>query len=264
MEDPSVSKTDDQLFYTPFSENELLIKADEKDPNVIYIKASSQAPDLQKEVLFMKALEEEAESFLKSGLLSWDHLHKIKGSPEYIIGEPLDVNFKKSTNETWVKGKLYEKVGFAQHVKNLLASGCSRLGASVGGSIRRKAPMLTKALTGIMKVIWDELAITYKPVHPATLGNVSLIPIGAFAKALAVGSGVDASQFTGGRALLPESMQGVVSQVAAQTSFKELLWRMKNGTVRTSDDLRDFLAMQGLESLYTNIANTLIRKFVRR
>ena len=248
-----VNREDFEAFYTPFEGN-IILKADEKDPDIIYIEASNEEIDQQDDIVFMKALEEEAESFLKKGLISWDHLHKIEKSPEFIIGEPLDVAFKNE--KTWVKGKLYKAVKLARAVRDLLASGSTRIGASVGGFIKRRKP-LTKSTSGIVKLIWNELALTYKPVNEALMGNVSLIPIGAFAKALMAGSGVNPEVMAGGRAMTPESLQGkVVKEI-----MNEFVWRLKNGDIRTEDDIRDFLEYQDAQHLYGPLAKILIKKF---
>jgi hypothetical protein len=66
----------------------------------------------------------------------------------------------------------------------------------------------------IQKVIWDETAITHKPVNDHTLGTVSIIPFEQFAKALMAGGGVDAANFSGGRAITPESLMGATADVA--------------------------------------------------
>lgn len=244
-----------EKFYSPFAQQGILIKSDKEDPSVVYIEASNQIVDTQNDVTVMKALEEEAENFLRKGVISWDHLHKSEKSPEYIIGEPLDVSFKKES--TWVKGKLYKSVRYGKSVLDLLNSGSTRLGASIGGYIKKRTP-LSKSISAIVKVIWDELAITYKPVNDTTLGNVSLIPIGAFAKALMAGSGVDPSGFTGGRAMTPESLQGsgVVDIKKLTDNFK---WRLKGGDIRSSDDLMDFLELHGVPEYYDLFARKIIQ-----
>ena len=217
-----------EAFYTPFDDGNILIKRDAKDPTIVYIEASNETPDKQEDIVFTKALEEQTENFLSSGLVSWDHLHKLEKSPEYIIGEPLDVGFKKEG--TFIKAKLYKTVKYANDVIDLLAGGCTRLGASIGGFIKKRKK-LSKALSAILSIIWDEVAITYKPVNIGTLGNVSLIPIGAFAKALMVGGGVDAGNFTGGRAMIQESLQGNQKgrEDKIQKIVNELIWRIKEG-----------------------------------
>lgn len=243
-----------EKFYSPFAQQGLLVKSDKNDPSIVYIEASNQALDIQNDITLMKALEDEAENFLRKGIISWDHLHKQEKSPEYIIGEPLDVSFKEHT--TWVKGKMYKSVKYGRSVLDLLESETTRLGASVGGYIKKRKS-LSKSISAITKVIWDEIAITYKPVNDTTLGNVSLIPIGAFAKALMVGSGVDASNFTGGRALTHESLQG--SKVNVQQIAADFSWRLNGGDIRTEDDLKDFLEMHNVPDYYNLFANKIIQ-----
>jgi len=241
-------------FYSPFVQQGILVKSDKNDPSIIYIEASNQIMDIQKDITLMKALEDEAENFLRKGIISWDHLHKQEKSPEYIIGEPLDVSFKKES--TWVKAKIYKSVKYGQSVLDLLESGSTRLGASIGGYIKKRKS-LSKSVSMITKVIWDELAITYKPVNDTTLGNVSTIPIGAFAKALMAGSGVDAGSFTGGRAITHESLQG--DKVDVQQITRDFSWRLAKGDIRSEDDLRDFLELQGVPNYYNLFARKIIQ-----
>jgi hypothetical protein len=204
----------------------VLIKGDAADPSIVYIEASNEVEDSEGDTILRKALEEEAGKFLKRGVISYDHLHKIEKSPEYIIGEPLDVKFTDD-NRTLVKARLYTgKNQHAQAIKAMADEGSTRLGASVGGAILGRKKMfdsnMKKSRNYIVKVLWDEVAITHKPVNEETLGGVSLLPYDAFKKswmnndvervelmkALAAGGGTDAVAFTGGRALMSESLQG--------------------------------------------------------
>ncbi|KKN02805.1 hypothetical protein LCGC14_1114000 [marine sediment metagenome] len=241
-------------FYAPFPT--FMIKSDKKDPYTVYLEASNEEFDTQGETVLRKALEDEAESYLRKGILSWDHLHKLTGDPEFIIGEPQDVQFKKDT--TFVKGRLYKDVPKAKGIVSLLKSGCTRLGASIGGFIREKKN-LGKALASVLKIIWDETAITYKPVNDRTRGKVSLIPIGAFAKALAAGSGVDTATFTGGRAISSESLQG--STVKVDDLMGEFAWRLEQGDIKTEDDLSDFLEYHNVPFLQGNLKKVLVGKY---
>lgn len=234
-------------FYTPFTT--LLIKADKDDPYTVYIEASNETPDKQKDIVFTKALEEERDNYLSKGVISWDHLHKIEKSPEFIIGEPIDVKFKD--NKTFVKARLYKGVKYAESIVDLLKAKCSRLGASIGGLIRNRK-QLSKTLSGVIKLIWDETAITYKPVNDGTMGNVGLVPIGAFAKALMVGEGTNTAQFSGGRALGKESLDKVMV---------ELVWRMKEGDMKSDEDVKDFLDHHSVPFLYGHLKKVLIKKF---
>lgn len=241
-------------FYSPF--DNFIIKSDPKDEYTVFLEASNEEEDKQKEVVFRKALEEEAESYLAKGIISWDHLHKITGDPKFIIGEPQDVGFKDS--KTFVKGKLYKGVDHAESVVKLIRAESKRLGSSIGGYYKKKEP-LGKAM-GIVKVIWDETAITYKPVNATTMGKVSLIPFGAFSKALAAGAQLNPSLMSGGESITRESMQGVKKD-HLQDVMDELAWRLSKGSLKTDDDLKNYLEYKGVPFMYENVKSVLIKKF---
>lgn len=249
----------DYPFYAPFAEV-LLIKGVEEDGRwIVYLEASNELKDQDGEVVDQSALKKAADYYLSHGVISWDHKHKQTNDPEFIIGEPLDVRFTEE-GKTLIKGWLYQQNEKAKKVWNNIRSKAKRLGASIGGGI------LAKAEDHIRKVIWDEVAITHKPINDGTLGNVQLIPFNAFAKALSfsegntsledfvkaltAGSGVDASQFTGGRALTPESLQGstvkyVVRKDELDELFKSLMVEMIKGTVRNYNDLTNYVLDRG-------------------
>jgi len=246
-------------FYAPFAEV-LLIKGVEEDGRwIVYLEASNELKDQDGEVVDQAALKKAADYYLSHGVISWDHKHKQTHDPKYIIGEPLDVRFTED-GKTLVKGFLYQANEIAKSVWKNMKSGAKRLGASVGGGI------LDKASEHIRKVIWDELAMTHKPINDGTLGNVQLIPFSAFAKAvsfsegntsldefvkaLTAGGGVDAASFTGGRALTPESLQGstvqyVVKKDELDDLFKSLMVEMIKGTVSNYNDLTNYVLDRG-------------------
>lgn len=246
-------------FYAPFTEV-LLIKGVEEDGRwIVYLEASNELKDQDKEVVDQSALKKAADYYLSHGILSWDHKHKQTNDPKYIIGEPLDVQFTDD-GKTLVKGFLYKANDIAKSVWKNIQSKAKRLGASIGGGI------LAKAEEHIRKVIWDEVAITHKPINDGTLGNVQLIPFNAFAKALSfsegktsleefvkaltAGSGVNAANFTGGRALTPESLQGsavkyVVKKDELDDLFKSLMIDMIKGKVRNYNDLTNYVLDRG-------------------
>ena len=182
-------------FVTYIGFDSAIIKADKKDPSIIYIQASNEDLDSDEEVVMMKALEDEAENYLKKGVISWDHQHKIEKNPKFIIGEPLDVKFTKA-NETLVKGRLYKKNEYAQGVMAMLASDSTRLGASIGGAIIAKSnamsPKVNRIVPVIQRIKWDETAVTYKPINNNTRGNCTYYPFTEFAKAFMFESHKDA------------------------------------------------------------------------
>lgn len=192
-------------FYSQLPTNQVLIKGQEENGEwIVYIEASNEMKDQDGETLDVSALKKAKDYFLNNGVISWDHQHKITRDPKYIIGEPMDVRFTDD-NRTLVKARLYKENEIAQNLWKNIQSGAKKLGASVGGGI------LQKAKDRIKQVVWNETAITHKPVNSGTMSGVSMVPFSEFAKALTAGSGVDASQFTGGRALTRESLQGTMS-----------------------------------------------------
>lgn len=216
-------------FYSPFQN--VLVKGEEEDGKwIVYLQASNELTDQDGEIVEMAALKKAADYYLEHGVLSWDHKHKMTYDPGFIIGEPLEVRFSDK-NETFVKGFLYKSNDIAQKVWKNILSGATKIGASIGGGI------LEKADNRIRQVIWDETALTHKPVNDKTLGNVSIVPFSVFAKALMAGGGVNPEMFQGGRSLVPESLQGVVRVDDVKDLFKNVIKRIKSGYMKSYDDL---------------------------
>ena len=244
-------------FYSPFSE--VMIKGVEENGKwIIYLQASNEMKDQDGETVEVNALKKASDYFLSHGVLSWDHKQKVTHDPGFIIGEPLDVKFTNS-NETLVKGFLYKSNDIAQKVWKNIQSGARRMGASIGGGI------LQKAETTIQQVVWDETAITHKPVNDGTLGNVQIVPFQAFAKALTAGGGANAAMFTGGRALTPESLQGtpveVIPMIDLRAMFSDLLKSIRDGKVINYNDMLNFVYDRGYEgNTATRIVNYIARK----
>lgn len=245
-------------FYSPF--DSVLIKGKEEDGKwIVYLQASNEMKDLDGETLDMDGLKKASGYYLSHGVLSWDHKHKETNDPRFIIGEPLEVKFSEN-RETLVKGFLYKMNDIAQSLWKNIKSGATMLGASVGGGI------LQKSKSAIKQVIWNETAITHKPVNDGTLGNVQLVPFAEFVKALSAGGGVDAGSFTGGRALIPESLQGAESQsdpspIDLRKLFGELLRAIRNGKVNNYNDMLNFVYDRGHDgNTAARIVNYLTRK----
>ncbi len=205
---------DSEQFYAPFPAMQLVKAVEEDDRRVLYLQASNEGLDQENEVVVMKALKDAKDYYLSHGVLSWDHKHKLLNDPGYIIGEPMEVRFSDK-GETLVKGFLYSENKIANNLWDNIQSGASRLGASIGGAIVKR-DQDGGGVGQIKKVIWDETAITHKPVNDGTLGKVQLLPFNEFAKALSAGAGVNAAAFTGGRALTRESLQGAMRRMRQQ------------------------------------------------
>lgn len=260
------------------SGSDLLIKSDKKDPTIIYIEASNETEDRQNDTVLQKALETQVENYLKRGVLSYDHLHKILKKSEYIIGEPLDVKFSKE-GKTLVKGKLYKSNEHAQDLMKKLSDGCTRIGASIGGHITKRVKgfnkKLQKAVNFIAGVLWDETALTFKPVNSSTLGGVTYMPYTEFKKsficegnneeilkALQAGAGTDSATFTGGRALIPESLMGSTVQgipVIGKDLLKNYLMLMIDGKMKSYKDLLKKAEQDGVAPLAPYFAGLFMK-----
>jgi hypothetical protein len=242
-------------FYSPLSS--VLIKGVEEDGKwIVYLQASNEMKDQDGETVEMTALKKAADYFMSHGVLSWDHKHKVTNDPGFIIGEPLDVKFTPR-GETLVKGFLYKGNDIAQKVWKNINSGARRLGASIGGGI------LQKAESTIKQVVWDETALTHKPVNDMTLGTVQVVPFAAFAKALTAGSGVNAAMFTGGRAMTPESLQGAgaVRDRDLRSLFSDFLIAIRKGRIRDYNDMLNFIYDRGYEGdTAVRLVNYIARK----
>ena len=250
-------------FYSPFS-GQVLIKAEEHGGKwCIFLQASNEGLDQEQEVVLSKALQESKDYYLSHGVLSWDHKHKVLHDPKFIIGEPTEVQFN-AQRETLVKGWLYQKNPIAQSVWQNIQSGAERLGASVGGGILKKSDGEGKdgVSSFITKLIWDETALTNKPVNAATFGHVQLIPFDQFAKALMAGTGVDAATYSGGRALTAENMDEVlVDQTFGQRDvplgvnyedgrkfFDGVLVAISKGKITSMEDVKKYTVDQGYDN----------------
>ena len=255
----------DNPFYMPFKNTELIKAAEEDGKWTVYLEASNEALDLENETIIMKALKDASDYFLTHGVLSWDHKHKQLNDPSFIIGEPSDVAFT-SNNSTLVKGFLYKENKKAQGVWENILSKSSRFGSSVGGYILKKAQELGKQV--VSKVLWDETAITHKPVNDTTLGKVQLIPFAEFAKALTAGGGVNAANFTGGRALTKESLQGttidIINYTVFQNIFTSFMKSLKSGKLDNYSDLVAFVKSYNLpESVANQVVNFIYKQIVQ-
>ncbi len=278
---------DDYILYNGYiGLSGITLRKSTTEKNVIFIEASNETPDCQDEMVLQKALIDEAESFMRKGVISWNHLHKVEKNPKYICGEPLDVAFPvkgKQRGTTLVKAKIYPSNDYGKTILKMAEDGSTRLGASVGGGILQKANMyvdsMKKSIKAIVKVIWDEVAITHEPVNEGTLGRVSFMPFESFAKsfilddrhraeelqkALSAGYGTDSSQFSGGRALVPEHLMGVNGKRKDRKlvdAFKLALIQIKKGKVRDFSDLVRSLSRQGMKSYSFIVAKTIAERF---
>ena len=223
------------------------IETDESGNVIFEAEASNENLDFDGQVVLQEALIASKDYFLANGVVSYDHKH-LKPDPldphwnpeKYIIGEPLEVRTKG--NRTFVKGKLYSTVESAQEIIKKLKAGAKTLHISVGGKMpqveKTYSQKLGKMIEAVVAVLWDEIAITFKPVNQ-TLDPVALSGA-AFVKSLQAGLGTDSSAMTGGRAMILQDVehdrkpdQYAVVMGMAYKDFKD------------EDDIKQFLKNRG-------------------
>ena len=196
------------------------IDTDEHGNYVVWAEASNENLDFDEQVVMQRALLDSSDYFLQNGVISYDHRH-LRPSPgetgwnpeKYIIGEPMEVQKRGTT--TLVRAKLYRANDLAQEIVKKIESGSTRIKTSVGG---RKPevesywdPKSNKHAERVTSVLWDELAITPKPVNqtldPVTMTTAQFVK-SEIGKALMAGSETDAASMTGGRSLIVEDLAG--------------------------------------------------------
>ena len=163
-----------------------LLEQDENGNVIVYGEASNENLDFQGEKVLQDALIHSADYFIQNGVVSYDHRHITeKDNPEkFIIGEPLDIRFKNEDGKrkVFVKFKLFKDNELAKEIIQKLRNGARTVKISIGGKMAEKEPNPQDHSQTVTYVLWDEIALTYKPV------NQSLSPVtlsaDAFVKSL--------------------------------------------------------------------------------
>lgn len=199
---------------------------------LIYIEASNEVTDQQNEIVLAKALKDSAAYYLRYGNLDLDHITQVgaksgvKDYHFYEVGRPVDVRI--SDKHTFVKGEVFQGEGeSADRANKFWASLTAQQPAqrwypSIGGAVldREEEQGPGGKRTLIKAVRWTNIGFSKTPVNQA-VGEVSAMPIGAFAKcmsaagfdlakALEAGYGTDSASLEGGGALRRQSLDGGV------------------------------------------------------
>lgn len=254
-------------------------KTDEYGNYIFEVEASNENIDLQNQIVLQRALLESKEDFLKSGVISNDHLHRRKdedgnviSDPSQVIGEPVDV--RTEGTKTIVVGKLYKSNEKAQDYIRMLKDGSKRVRASVGGIFPKIAKDAKTGIEKITHVFWNDLALTTSPVNN-TVGAAAFaksMDPEEFVKALSAGYKTDGKQ-TSGTNLIPEDMntetQDTLStdssvepvdqpvktaeKIAEKTGdeedaadiVKSLFVEMEEGNISTGEEVKGYLMNKG-------------------
>lgn len=260
-------------------------KTDENGNYIFQVEASNENVDLQDQVVLQSALMESKDNFIKKGVISWDHQHKMRkpdGSvesvPENVIGEPLDV--WTDGKSTFVKGILYKSNKKAKDIIQKLQDGSTRIRASVGGIF----PKIVKAANGVEQiahVLWNDLALTTSPVNNTVGSAVFAKSLTAqeFAdtyKSLSAGYGTDSANMNGGTVLIPEDMAkntmnvvqesaGITLEEVKQADLKgkilDLVSEIELGNITSLKDAISFLGESGMNE---DESRSVIREIIQK
>lgn len=214
---------------------------DENGNYVFEVEASNENLDLQNQRTLQSALLKSKEYFLTNGVISDDHLHRVRNSngeidshKDKIIGEPVSV--RTDGKSTFVKGILYKGVAAAKPYIELLKNKSSRVKASIGGIM----PKIRKNADGsetITDFMWNDLALTCSPVN-WTVGSAKFaksIALVDFCKSLNAGSCADAESFEGGRVLQNEDIEKDDSENQKMPEDEENKEKTESPDVKKSD-----------------------------
>lgn len=203
---------------------------EEGGKRILYLEASNEDVDLQGEIVLQKALVDSTPYFLRHGNIDLGHFsilgpkHGIPNYMDYEVGKPIDV--RTQGRQTLVKCELYTgESASARNATTVWESLTKQKPPmpwfpSVGGGVLAKSirldPVTGDRVAVVEQVRWNNIALDRRPVS-RTVGEVSIAPIGLFAKsmggwimskALEAGYGTDSATLTGGGALRSQSLYG--------------------------------------------------------
>jgi hypothetical protein len=226
------------------------IETDDNGNYIIECEASNENLDYDGQIVLQRALLDSKDYFLKNGVISYDHRH-LRADPEdphwtpekYIIGEPIDVY--KVGKGTFVKAKLYKSNPLVQDIVKKLKDGSTRLKTSVGGRrpqvVSEWDQKLGRIVEKVTKVLWDELAITFKPVNQ-TLEPIALSGA-AFVKSLTSGFATNSAGMTGGQAMVAQDLEG--DEKKDKPHKIAVVMALAAGELQDVDEAKEFLMNRG-------------------
>lgn len=235
--------------------------ATEGDDRFIYMEASNEHRDYEKERVLAKALEESAAYYTQYGNVDLDH-YSLLGKPNpksgypgipkpelYEIGRPVQVRIDGT--RTFVKAQLYAGSGETAANANMVWDSMTkqrppaRWYPSVGGVPLLKS-IEVDAATGertavVEKVRWTNIGLSKTPVN-LNVPVAQHVPFGVLAKSMAgftikgleAGYGTNSATLTGGAALRKQSLHGANGEAHPIVHYFDMRERLA-GDLRKGD-----------------------------
>lgn len=261
---------------------ELKKAGNEKDGKIpIEIIPNKPSVDRVNDKILLKAFDDDCiKSFLKDGIIDYDHLSILGDSPlvkaQAIIGQPEELYIDKKINLPVCHAFLFKGNPYVDNaILPALESNSKVFGASLGGKILKKSSdydnELKRSVNAITKITLKHIAITplQKAVHQETSvklrksdnGNndleisfssfedfvKSLTDCDSLEKAMQAGSVTDIANISGAQSIQRQSLEGNnVSYLKMKHSLPFLIRDIINGTLSgSSDDYRIYLIERG-------------------
>jgi hypothetical protein len=252
-------------------------RTDENGNFIFEVEASNENLDLQGQVVLQRALLGSKDHFLSNGIISFDHLHKRRGAdgqtisdPSMVIGEPIEV--RTDGKKTIVVGKLYKSSDIAQDLIQKLKDGSTRVKASVGGIFPKIVKDAKSGVEKIVSVLWNDLALTVSPVNSTVSPAFakSYMEPYELVKALNAGTGADSTEYSGGRALMPEDMELETTNITESANnecvdqIRSLIAALHTGEVQGKAEAIKFLERLGMTGDQARAAVREIDNFKER
>lgn len=234
--------------------------SEEGGDRFLFFEASNEDVDHQNEVILQKALANSADYYLRHGNIDLGHYtilgprSGVANFMEFEIGRPVAVQV--DGKRTFVKAQLYSGSSPMARNADMVWSSLTQQNppavwyASVGGAVLSKSikidPVTKEKVAVVDSVRWNNTALDRCPVNK-TVGAVSTVPIGTFAKslngfvitkALEASYATDAAMKTGGAALGMQSLDA--GSPHSYFSFRDMLARAiqsREAKIHTTDGL---------------------------
>lgn len=169
--------------------------------------------DLDGQMLDAAGVMDSLAYLARYGKINWDH----SSEPEHLLGDITHAEIRKSAagRGLYIEATLNPESKKARLVYRLMKGGM-KLGFSVQGVTLKlaKAAHMGFPVEKITEAFVNEVALTHRPKNPYTFAAIlKSVDDAAIRKALVAGSGTDAAQFTGGRALTQEQFGPCVADL---------------------------------------------------
>lgn len=250
------------------------VPMEEQGERIIYLEASNEKEDIQRETVLSKALDQGKDYFLKYGNFDIDHITRIGakiGIPDYLsyeIGQPREVKVRDGS--TWVKGVIYQGDGALINKANMFWDSITkqkppqRWYPSISGAQPQKEikTVNKRTKTYVTSLLWNSIGFSKTPVND-NVSQISTVPYDVFNKSYTYST--DVATYQGQDALLVQSLdkqlQSYFDPLAKAINLKQfsptkpnmISWVVANYDVGV--DVANYIVTEFLKTLVMRLSN---------